>query len=143
MANNERNSFEARGEGHTGDMRANHGYERFSDGSSTMLDFNSPPQQNFNTEEMRGSMQNILSQNIGQYVVIEFLIGTERLMRKQGLLYFVGTSFVTLFDDMTNNFIVCDIFSIKFVYFYFPGDRPRRNFNVLPNSNGNGNGTRG
>ena len=99
--------------------------------------FNTPVQQNFDNEEMRGSMQRILSDNVGEYVVIEFLIGTERITRKQGVLYFVGTSFVTLYDDTHNNYIVCDIFSIKFVYFYYPGQRPQRNFNVLPNSNGN------
>ena len=99
--------------------------------------FNTPVQQNFDSVEMQGSMQKILSDNIGEYVVVEFLIGTDSLNRKQGILYFVGTSFVTLFDDVHNNYIVCDIFSIKFVYFYYPGQRPSRNFNVLPNSNGN------
>ncbi len=107
------------------------GYEKMSDGSTRMINFNTPPQNNFDTEEMIGSMQYILAKNIGEYVVAEFLIGTERLMRKQGILYFVGTSFVTLYDDQNNNFIICDIFSIKFVYFYFPGDRPRGNYNVL------------
>ena len=99
--------------------------------------FSSPPQQSFDNPEMIGSMQAILSHNIGEYVVVEFLIGTERLMRKQGLLYHVGTSYVTLYDDTNNNFIVCDIFSIKFVYFYFPGQRPQRNYNILPPTNGN------
>lgn len=103
---------------------------------STVPEFTSPPQQTFDSPEMKGSMQLILSQNIGEYVVVEFLIGTERLMRKQGLLYLVGTSYVTLYDDQSNNFIVCDIFSIKFVYFYYPGQRPPRNYNTLPNSNG-------
>ena len=101
-------------------------------------DFTTPPPVDFNTEEMRGSMQLILSDNIGEFVVIEFLIGTEQMMRKQGILYFVGTSYVTLYDDMANNFIVCDIFSIKFVYFYFPGQRPGRNYNLLPGGNGFG-----
>lgn len=95
------------------------------------------PQQNFDTPEMRGSMQQILSHNIGEYVVIEFIIGTDRIARKQGILYLVGTSFVTIYDDVSNNFLVCDIFSIKFVYFYYPGQRPQRNYNALPNSNGN------
>lgn len=99
--------------------------------------FNTPVQDSFNTEEMQGSMQQILARNIAEYIVAEFLIGTERIMRKQGILYFVGRSFVTLYDDMHNNYIVCDIFSIKFVYFYYPGQRPSRNFNVLPNSNSN------
>jgi hypothetical protein len=108
-------------------------YTRTQNGGSRMFGFNSPPQQSFNTEEMRGSMQNILAQNVGEYVVVEFLIGTERIMRKQGVLYDVGTSFVTLYDDRERNFIVCDIFSIKFVYFYYPGDRPNTNFNLLSN----------
>ena len=107
-------------------------FMRTANGGSRMFGFNSPPQENFNTDEMRGSMQNILSQNVGEYVVAEFLIGTGLIMRKQGILYDVGTSFVTLFDDRERNFIVCDIFSIKFVYFYYPGDRPSNvNFNVF------------
>ncbi len=98
--------------------------------------FVTPPQQDFNNEEMRGSMQNLLSDNLGEYVVIEFLIGTAMIVRKQGLLHSVGTSVVTLYDDTVNNYIVCDIFSIKFVYFYLPGQRPNRNYNILPNGNG-------
>ncbi len=98
---------------------------------STYNGFTTPPQQSFDSEEMRGTIQKILADNIGEYVVVEFLIGTCSLVRKQGILYFVGTSYVTLYDETIRNFIVCDIFSIKFVYFYFPGERPRFNFNVL------------
>lgn len=100
-------------------------------------EFRTPPQQTFDSEEMEGSIQKILSENIGAYVVVEFLIGTDRLTRKQGYLYHVGTSYITLYDDETENFILCDIFSVKFVYFYLPGQKPNRNFNTLPHSNGN------
>lgn len=110
--------------------------ERLPDGSAVFDNFNSPPQRNFETEDMIGSMQYILSQNIGQYVVVEFLIGTEEIIRKQGMLYHVGRSYVTLYDESANNFIVCDVFSVKFVYFYMPGDRPRNNYNILPSTNG-------
>ncbi len=102
----------------------------------TRSEFTTPVQQTFDSEEMAGSMQKILSDNIGEYVVIEFLIGTERMQRKQGILFFVGTSYVTLYDDDNEIFIICDIFSIKFVYFYYPNQRPNRNYNILPNSNG-------
>lgn len=116
--------------------------ENFPDGSRKMLEFHTPPQQSFDNEEMRGSMQHILAENIGEFVVVEFLIGTEIIMRKQGILYFVGRSFVTLYDDELQVFIVCDIFSIKFVYFYLPSNRPtQRNLNILPNNSGN-NGNR-
>lgn len=106
------------------------------DGTRSFDNFVTPPQMSFDTEEMMGSMQQILAKNIGQYVVIEFLIGTERLMRKQGLLFHVGRSYVTLYDEDRNNFITCDIFSVKFVYFYLPNDRPRTNYNNLPPTNG-------
>ena len=96
-------------------------------GMANATQFKVPPQETFDSVEMQGSMQQILSQQIGEYVVIEFLIGTERIMRKQGVLVHVGRSFVTLFDDMVNDYIVCDIFSVKFVYFYYPGQRPNRN----------------
>ncbi|MDE6132314.1 MAG: hypothetical protein K2G04_02900 [Oscillospiraceae bacterium] len=100
-------------------------------------EFRTPPQQTFDTEEMEGSIQKILAENIGAYVVVEFLIGTDRITRKQGYLYHVGTSYITLYDDENENFILCDIFSVKFVYFYIPGQRPNRNFNMLPHNNGN------
>lgn len=112
----------------------NNAYETLPNGSTATRNFTTPPQSSFDEEEMKGSMQKILADNIGEYVVIEFLIGTERLMRKQGLLYSVGTSYITLYDDQFNNFIVCDIFSIKFVYFYYPGERPHGNYNVLHNT---------
>lgn len=111
-------------------------YQQGADGGRELDNFYHPPQENFDSEEMRGSMQMILSQNIGQFVVIEFLIGTQQIVRKQGMLYFVGRSFVTLYDEAANNFIICDIFSVKFVYFYMPGDRPRTNYNILPGMNG-------
>ena len=122
-------------------MRRVHGradYIAEADGAAQMDNFEHLPQENFDTEEMRGSMQAILSQNIGNFVVIEFLIGTGGIVRKQGMLYLVGRSFVTLYDEPVNNFIVCDIFSVKFVYFFMPNERPRFNYNILPHPNQNG-----
>ncbi|MCH5192914.1 MAG: hypothetical protein J1F11_03060 [Oscillospiraceae bacterium] len=100
-------------------------------------EFVTPPQQTFDSEEMMGSIQNILAKNIGNYVVIEFLIGTDQLHRKQGQIFHVGTSYITLYDDVNANFLLCDIFSVKFVYFFVPNQRPNRNFNLLPTGNGN------
>ena len=66
----------------------------------------------------------MLSENIGEYVVIEFLIGTQLLQQKQGILYSVGRGFVVLYEEINRNYVVCDIFSVKFVTFYLPGERP-------------------
>lgn len=85
-----------------------------------------PPQENFDEAGMRGSMQEILSDNLGQYVVCEFLVGTQAMTRKEGLLYSVGRAYVTLYDETAQTFVVCDIFSIKFVTFFMPGQRPGR-----------------
>lgn len=109
---------------------------QYPDGATTFDNFNKPPQRSFDTEEMRGSIQHLLSMNIGIFVVIEFLIGTELIIRKQGTLYLVGRSYVTLYDEELNNFITCDIFSVKFIYFYMPGERPRYNYNTLPRLSG-------
>lgn len=118
-------------------LQARGDFHEMPDGSFSTGNFDSPPQDSFDTEEMRGSMQYILARNIGQYVVVEFLIGTQEILRKQGMLYHVGRSYLTLYDETLNNFIVCDVFSVKFVYFYYPGDRPRGNFNALGGGSGN------
>ena len=103
-----------------------------AEGAAEMDNFRHPVQPSFDTEEMQGSMQAILADNIGNFVVIEFLIGTNEIIRKQGMIYFVGRSYITLYDEPANNFLICDIFSVRFVYFYMPGERPRYNYNTLP-----------
>lgn len=103
-----------------------------NEGPMPPLAENIPPQESFNSEEMQGSLQQILARYIGTYVVIESLIGTTALLRKQGRIYYVGRSYVILYDDVNNFFISCDMFSIMFVYFFYPGQRPVCNYNVLP-----------
>lgn len=96
---------------------------------------NTPPEQNFNTPAMAGSMQQFLNDNLGEYVVIEFLIGTQSMTQKAGVLYAVGTSVVTLYEEVSQTFITCDIFSVKFVTFFLPGHRPwQANTPLFPTS---------
>lgn len=85
-----------------------------------------PPEESFDTQAMMGSMQQILSENLGQFVVCEFLIGTAATTKKEGILYSVGRSFMVLFEEMSKTYVVCDIFSVKFVTFYMPNQRPGR-----------------
>lgn len=79
--------------------------------------FTVPPNQDFDTVTFQGSMQQVLQENVGKYVIVEFLIGTGSLTSRQGLLYYVGTQFLVLLDEFESRFIVCDIFSVKFVTF--------------------------
>lgn len=79
--------------------------------------FHVPPDQDFNTMSFQGSMQQVLQENVGKYVIVEFLIGTGSLTSRQGMLYYVGTQFLVLYDEFESRFVVCDIFSVKFVTF--------------------------
>ena len=83
-----------------------------------------PPTQDFDTANFQGSMQEVLQKNIGNYVLVDFLIGTSNLVTRQGFLYYVGTQFIVLYDSLNLRYVVCDIFSIKFVTFLLPGYQP-------------------
>lgn len=86
--------------------------------------FNVPPEQDFDTLGFQGSMQQVLQENVGNFVIVEFLIGTGNLISRQGVLYSVSTQYLVLYDEFENRYVVCDIFSVKFVTFLVPGYRP-------------------
>ncbi len=97
--------------------------------------FNTPTtEQDFDTLGFQGSMQQILSENIGSYVVVDFIIGTGNITTRQGYLYFVGTQFLVLYDEVYLNYVVCDIFSVKFVTFLMPGCRTVEQMPGMPQS---------
>ncbi len=52
---------------------------------------------------------------IGKLVKVEFLIGTNNLQDRIGVLLEVGASYIVLRSVQDNNLLYCDIFSIKFV----------------------------
>ncbi len=81
------------------------------------MSFNVPSDQDFNTITFQGSMQQVLQENVGKFAIVEFLIGTNGLTTREGTLYYVGTQFLVLYDQFEDQFVVCDIFSVKFVTF--------------------------
>ncbi|MBE7021916.1 MAG: hypothetical protein E7414_01690 [Ruminococcaceae bacterium] len=83
------------------------------------------------------SFQAVLANNLGYYMVIEFLIGTSNLTEKEGILYAVGNNFVTLYEAETNRYIVCDLYSVKFVTIYNQTTRPRSRMNNTLNRTAN------
>lgn len=84
---------------------------------------NVPPDQDFDTVGFQGSMQQVLQENVGNYVIVEFLIGTGSLISRQGILYNVASQFLVLYDQFEARYVVCDIFSVKFVTFLQPNPR--------------------
>ena len=71
-----------------------------------------------------GSMQSILQENVGYYVVCEFLIGTQTIERKEGILYQVGVSYLVIYEVIEDRYVICDFYSLKFVTFYPPNSTP-------------------
>lgn len=91
-----------------------------------------------NQQVANGSMAAILRQNVGFYVIGEFLVGTSRLEVKEGILYSVGINFLTLYDPQNDRYIVCDLYAVKFVTFYnsttVPPDRQDSQNNIPQNN---------
>jgi len=59
--------------------------------------------------------QGWLQGQIGKYIRVSFLLGTNTFQDRGGTLQEVGISFIVLKETGTNNLIMCDIYSIKFV----------------------------
>jgi hypothetical protein len=64
--------------------------------------------------------QGWLTTQIGKYIKIEFLIGTSMLIDREGILKEVGISFIVIQEAGTNDMLMCDIYSVKFVRVFDP-----------------------
>lgn len=74
-----------------------------------------PPREDFSSEEMEGTFQQLMADNLGAYAIVDFVIGTAGMTTREGFLVGVGRSYILLYDFNTRSFTVCDAFSIKFV----------------------------
>ena len=63
--------------------------------------------------------QAYLKEHIGEYVKVEFLIGTNMLIDREGILKDVGISYIVLQEPETDNLLMADIYSIKFAEFFY------------------------
>jgi len=66
-----------------------------------------------------GYTQGYLKSQIGARVKVEFLIGTNMLIDREGTLTDVGISYIIINEVETDDLLLCDIYSIKFVRFYY------------------------
>ena len=67
------------------------------------------------------TIQEVIALSVGNYVVVEFLIGTNNIVRKEGVLTAVGVSWLLLYDEASGTSVVCDMYSVKFVTYFDPG----------------------
>ena len=72
------------------------------------------------------TLQEMLAESVGRYVVCELLIGTQGMRVQMGLLTTVGQSFFILFNEDTNTQTSCDMYSLKFITFFPEGTKPDR-----------------
>ena len=56
-----------------------------------------------------------LREQIGKLMRVEFLIGTNNLTDRIGILEDVGASYILLRSIESDNIVYCDIYSIKFI----------------------------
>lgn len=82
------------------------------------------PMSEFDSPGLQGSMQQLLAENLGKFVLADFLVGVSTLVRRVGILYSVGRGFVVIYSEDYHTFQVCDIFSLKFISFFPPGGEP-------------------
>ena len=69
-------------------------------------------------EVYRGSMKALLLRNVGNYVVATFLIGTQTTVSWEGILYDVGNDYLAIYQSGRDQYIVSDLYSLKYVEFY-------------------------
>ena len=65
-----------------------------------------------------GSLKAMLIRNKGNYIVATFLIGVQNTISWEGILYDVGNDYVTIYQEPRDRYIVCDIYSLKYMEFY-------------------------
>ena len=63
--------------------------------------------------------QGFLRTQIGRHVKVEFLIGTNMFVDREGDLVRVGTDYIIIQETETDDYLLCDIYSIKFIRFYY------------------------
>ena len=69
-------------------------------------------------EALLGSLKAALIRNKGNFIVATFLIGTQNTVSWEGILYEVGNDYVTIYQEGRDRYIVCDMYSLKYMEFY-------------------------
>ena len=69
-------------------------------------------------EAFLGSLKSTLIRNKGNFIVATFLIGTQNTVSWEGILYEVGNDYVTIYQEGRDRYIVCDMYSLKYMEFY-------------------------
>lgn len=83
-------------------------------------EFTSQNTNQYNTSEQilvdyDNNLQNYLKNKLNRFAKVDFLIGNDSLISKDGILKEIGNDYIVLEMIDSNDLLVCDIYSIKFV----------------------------
>lgn len=56
---------------------------------------------------------------IGRRVQVEFLVGTNTITDRTGILVAVGANYILINETETDDLLACDFYNIKFIKFYY------------------------
>lgn len=80
-------------------------------------------------EAYQTSWKSLLAQNLGRYVVVSFLMGTQQTIVAEGILYEIGNDYLVLYQPVRDSYITADLYSVKFVEFRAADNRNTINTN--------------
>lgn len=64
-------------------------------------------------------LNGFLRTQIGRPVLVTFLIGTNTLTDRSGILLGVGINYILINETQTDDVLACDFYNIKFIRFYY------------------------
>ncbi|EOD01799.1 hypothetical protein [Caldisalinibacter kiritimatiensis] len=64
-------------------------------------------------------IQGYLRTVIGRYVKVNFILGTNMFIDREGTLVDVGIDHIVLREPQTDDLVLCDLYSIKFVKIFY------------------------
>ncbi|MCX7772183.1 MAG: hypothetical protein N2376_03615 [Clostridia bacterium] len=71
------------------------------------------------TTESLQYMNGFMRTQIGRRVTVDFLIGTNTMVDRTGTLLAVGANYILINEVETDDILLCDFYSIKFIKFYY------------------------
>ncbi len=64
-------------------------------------------------------MNGFLRTQVGRPVQVDFLVGTNSIVTRSGILLAVGANFILINETETDDILACDFYNIKFGRFYY------------------------
>ena len=64
-------------------------------------------------------MNGFLRTQVGRPVQVDFLVGTNSIVTRSGILLAVGANFILINETETDDILACDFYNIKFIRFYY------------------------